>query len=198
MACAQFIITFSSSDDPSSASDESSVSSEVSSDESSTSEESSSATSEESSTSDESSNESDCIHIYHYTDDVLTGFPSEVLDELKHLIVEYSQGASAEYIGIASGDDSASAMKSRVDDYKKDLGINEMRLLYESSSHKHVKEIETELIQFSQLVNSQINRNQVAGGGGRVPCNPIGITTCTQPIGVTLRGLVSSNSELVW
>ena len=147
------------------------------SDESSSTSDESSGTSEESSTCDESSNGSDCLNsysntVYCYTDDTLSGFPSEVIDDLKDLILKYSQGASAEYIGIASGDDGVSAMKSRIDDYKKDLRINEMRLLYESSSHKHVKEIETELIQFSQLVNSKINANQVAGGGGRVPSNP--------------------------
>ena len=82
--------------------------------------------------------------VQYITGEVMTGQPNNVLSELKNRLHNYSRGASAEYIGIASGRDGESAMKSRYDGYKKSLGINQMRTLYESSSHDHVREVERE------------------------------------------------------
>ena len=105
--------------------------------------------------------------VQYITGDVVTGHPNDkVLAKLKDRL-DISNGASAEYIGIASGPDRESAMKSRYDDYKKSLGINEMRLLYESTSRKYVEKVETELIDYRAHVT--INKNKIKGGGGRKP-----------------------------
>ena len=109
---------------------------------------------------------------YYETDDVLTGRPNAIIDDLKNRIHELSRGASVEYIGIASGDDGISAMRSRMDDYKKSLGINEMTLLYQSASHNNVRVVETKLIEYSKEIHPGINKNQIGGGGGRIPNNP--------------------------
>ena len=109
-------------------------------------------------------------NIKYVTGGVITGFPNQIMSELEERLRRYSQTASVEYIGIASGDDGESAMRSRYDDNKRKLGINEMRLLYKSSSHDNVQRVERELIDYR--VGSRINRNETGGGGGLPPDNP--------------------------
>ena len=108
----------------------------------------------------------------YYIEDVLTGTPDNIFDDLKNLICKFAKGATAEYIGMASGDDGRSAMMARMDEYKKSEGIHEMRLLYKTTSHKNVVKVETELIEYSKKVHPNINKNQIGGGTGRVPNNP--------------------------
>ncbi|MBL8306374.1 MAG: hypothetical protein JNM33_06735 [Rubrivivax sp.] len=75
------------------------------------------------------------------------------------------------YIGIASGPDASSALKRRFDKYKKDQGINEMILLYESSSQAFCREVERYLeTYFSDNHPDIINRT--GGGAGRESSQP--------------------------
>ncbi len=70
------------------------------------------------------------------------------------------------YIGIASGPDAQSAMQRRFDKYKQGQGINEMILLYESSSQRFCRDVERYLERyFSENHPNTINRT--GGGGGR-------------------------------
>lgn len=75
------------------------------------------------------------------------------------------------YIGIASGPDADSALQRRFDKYKKDQGINEMIVLYESSSQKFCRDVERYLeTYFSDNHPDIINRT--GGGGGRDSAQP--------------------------
>ncbi len=75
------------------------------------------------------------------------------------------------YIGIASGRDPRSAMKRRYDKYKQDEGINEMILLYQSSSQRFCRDVERYLEKyFSDNHSNIINRK--GGGGGRRSSQP--------------------------
>ena len=109
-------------------------------------------------------------NIKYITSGVISGHPNQIMSKLKEDLQRYSRGASVEYIGIASGDDGESAMRSRYDDNKRKLRINEMRLLYKSSSHDNVQRVESELIDYRD--GSGINRNETGGGGGLPPDNP--------------------------
>ena len=108
--------------------------------------------------------------VEYITGEEITGYPNKIIDELKRRLRKYSRGASVEYIGIASGRNGKSAMRSCYDDYMKTLGINEMRVLYKSSSYTHVQQIERQLIDYSREINA-ININQT-GGGGDIPNIP--------------------------
>ena len=96
----------------------------------------------------------------------------ELIEELKNKIAQYGWGASVEYIGITSGDDPVRAMKSRVDSKKIELGINCMRLLYQTSSYDNSTRVESELIEHSKAIHRGKNANEKGGGGGRIPSCP--------------------------
>ncbi len=75
------------------------------------------------------------------------------------------------YIGIASGPNPRAAMKRRFDKFKQGHGINEMILLYESSSQKFCRDVERYLEKyFSENHPNIINRT--GGGGGRDSAQP--------------------------
>ena len=75
------------------------------------------------------------------------------------------------YIGIASGPDAHSALKRRFDKYKQGHGINEMIVLYESSSQDFCRDVERYLEEyFSDHHPNIINRT--GGGGGREADQP--------------------------
>ena len=99
-----------------------------------------------------------------YLDNSRTGQPSQVIGPLKAQSSYFSKGATIEYIGMTSGQ-----VESRMDDYKKDLGINEVRVVYETSSYKNAVQVEKELIDFSERNHPTINANNRDGGGGRLP-----------------------------
>lgn len=105
--------------------------------------------------------------VQYITGEKRTGYPSQIMEILQDDLDRYSRGASVEYIGMTSGNDGRSAMSSRYDDYKRSLEINEMRLLYETSSPNHVREVERRLINYRS--NSDINKNRTGGGGGDIP-----------------------------
>ena len=93
---------------------------------------------------------------------------TQTMGKLKKHIEGFAKGATVEYIGKTSGNNAISAMKSRVDEYKRDnLHINEMRLLYETSSEDDAYKVESELVNYSQNFHKDINKNRVSGGGGR-------------------------------
>ena len=93
----------------------------------------------------------------------------ELIERLKRKIEKYGEEADVEYIGITSGSDPVTAMKSRVDAKKRRLGINCMRLLYETDSHDNCTEVESILINYSKDIHEDKNENEVGGGGGRKP-----------------------------
>jgi len=99
-----------------------------------------------------------------YFDNSRTGHPSQVIGKLKAQTSYFSKDASVEYIGMTS-----KSLESRNDAYKKDLGVNEMRELYKTSSLKNATEVEQKLISFSEKNHSSINANRRDGGGGRLP-----------------------------
>lgn len=101
-----------------------------------------------------------------------TGFPNDVLETLRRKIGQYASMALGEYIGKTSGDNGGeAAMQSRYDDYKRQNGIQEMILLYESSSENFADQVERNLVEFSMERHANISLNQRDGGGGRDP-NP--------------------------
>ena len=75
-----------------------------------------------------------------------------------------------EYIGFVghTKDDCIEAMKSRLDDKKAELKINEMRGFYSTSTREDAQKVEKGLIEYSQKNHSKINKNERDGGGGRV------------------------------
>ena len=97
------------------------------------------------------------------------GVNRELIEKLKRKIEKYGEEADVEYIGITSGSDPVTAMKSRVDAKKRRLGINCMRLLYETDSHDNCTEVESILINYSKDIHEDENENEVGGGGGRKP-----------------------------
>lgn len=108
--------------------------------------------------------------VEYYVNDVAKGrLDHELMKRLKQKIIRYGNEAAVEYIGITSGTDPMKAMKSRVDTKKKQLGINEMRLLYQTSDRDDCTEVESELIKYSKTIHGHINENEKGGGGGRIP-----------------------------
>lgn len=82
---------------------------------------------------------------------------TELLNKLKGKIYEYGCQASIEYIGITSGNDGPmKAMKSRVYSKKRDLGINYMLLLYETTSDYNCREVERHLIDYSRQIHQKM------------------------------------------
>lgn len=75
------------------------------------------------------------------------------------------------YIGIASGDTMHAALRRRHDDYKKEHGINEMVLLYQSTSRRFCAEVEDYLITYYVQKNAPII-NRRAGRAGRPSNQP--------------------------
>ena len=102
-------------------------------------------------------------------DNYETGWPNQVYPTLNKKIGQYSTNAKAEYIGMTSGNEDESAMKSRYDSVKKDLEINKMIILYRTDSREHAIEVEEELIEHSKKNHKDINQNQKSGGAGRKP-----------------------------
>lgn len=94
---------------------------------------------------------------------------TELIEKLKGKIKKYGGDAIVEYIGITSGSDPVKAMKSRVDSKKRSLGINCMRLLYETDNHDNCTEVESRLINYSIAIHGDKNKNEIGGGGGRIP-----------------------------
>ena len=98
-----------------------------------------------------------------YFDNSITGEPRKVIDQLKAKCRYFCKDATAEYIGMTSGE-----VESRMDDYKKHLEINEIRILYSTPNREDAVEVERKLIDYSKK-NSTINANINNGGGGRLP-----------------------------
>ena len=67
--------------------------------------------------------------------------------------------------------DGISAMKSRYDEKKVEWGIQEMILLYETTSANFANQVEAALIDHSMTTHLDIALNSIAGKGGRDP-NP--------------------------
>jgi hypothetical protein len=99
----------------------------------------------------------------------VTGGKYAVLERLTRTVAAVCREDSTVrklYIGIASGPDSHSALKRRFDKYKQGHGINEMIVLYESSSQDFCRDVERYLEKyFSDHHPNIINRT--GGGGGR-------------------------------
>jgi hypothetical protein len=104
----------------------------------------------------------------------VTGGKVAVLETLTRTIAAVCREDSTVrklYIGIASGRDAESALKRRFDQYKQDQGINEMIVLYESSSQAFCRDVERYLEKyFSENHADFINRT--GGGGGRESSQP--------------------------
>ena len=75
------------------------------------------------------------------------------------------------YIGIASGVDYERALARRVDNYKELNGISEMILLYQSSSQRFCREVESYLIEYFLERNLNIV-NRRGGRAGRPTSQP--------------------------
>lgn len=105
-------------------------------------------------------------------DNYLTGPPSQVLGQLRSSVSGYTRPGRAKhfYVGIASGADSESALRRRLDAYKRQLGINRMVCIYQSSSQNNSRLVEKELIDFFDEVEGIANR--VGGGGGPDSAGP--------------------------
>ena len=111
-------------------------------------------------------------NVEYYEDDVITGVLNDnLMERLKQKIRKHGKGAVVEYIGITSGTDPVKAMKSRVDQKKRELGINKMRLLYQTSSRDNCTKVESKLIDYSKTIHGNINKNDIGGGGGRIPAD---------------------------
>eukprot|EP00735_Rhodelphis_limneticus_P003542 TRINITY_DN15026_c0_g1::TRINITY_DN15026_c0_g1_i1::g.25785::m.25785 TRINITY_DN15026_c0_g1::TRINITY_DN15026_c0_g1_i1::g.25785 ORF type:complete len:131 (-),score=14.98,DUF603/PF04645.7/0.13 TRINITY_DN15026_c0_g1_i1:242-634(-) len=98
----------------------------------------------------------------------ITGHPSQVIESLTRSVAQYCRDDSnvtKMYIGIGSGPDALSALKTRLDDYKKENGINDMIALYESSSQDNCRTVEDWLVSYFEEHKRCINRT--GGGGGR-------------------------------
>lgn len=109
-------------------------------------------------------------NVEYFVSGVIKGkLNSNCIKQLKSEVDKYGDKAKVEYIGITSGSDPVKAMKSRVDSKKRQLGINCMHLLYETDSHADCTEAESQLIDYSQTIHKGINKNEVGGGGGRIP-----------------------------
>jgi len=93
----------------------------------------------------------------------------EVISSLEENINRYSarEGIDVEYIGKASGSDAESAMKNRVDKPKRNLEINEMRLLYKTEHEDNAFKVESALVEYSIENHAEICKNKRGGGGGR-------------------------------
>lgn len=109
--------------------------------------------------------------VYNIQEKETGNLNDELFRKLKAKVRKYGgqAGTSVEYIGITSGPDPVTAMKSRVDAKKRNLGINCMVLLYETTSVDHCTEVERNLIDYSQQVHVLKNQNDIGGGGGRKP-----------------------------
>ena len=104
---------------------------------------------------------------YYVTDPEEGAANDELVERLKRKIEEYGHGATVEYIGITSGSDPETAMKSRVDSKKRRLEINEMRLLYKTTIRDNCTRVESQLIEHSRAIHGSINQNERKGAGGR-------------------------------
>jgi hypothetical protein len=110
---------------------------------------------------------------FNYTDGGYTGHPSSVAETLHRSVAQYCREDSnvkAMYIGIGSGDDAKGALHRRFDGYKQEVGINEMVLLYSSSSQDNSRRVESDLVEYFSQHNRQVNRT--GGGGGRDSAGP--------------------------
>ena len=77
------------------------------------------------------------------------------------------------YVGVASGYDYLSALKSRIDDKKLAFLTNRMYLLYQSSSETNTRTLEAQLVDHFQYVKSDMRVwNSTGGGGGRRGSGP--------------------------
>jgi hypothetical protein len=75
------------------------------------------------------------------------------------------------YIGIASGRNFEEALDRRVDDWKEENEIDEMILLYTSSSQRFCREVEDYLVkQYLNIHPNNVNRR--AGRAGRPTSQP--------------------------
>lgn len=75
------------------------------------------------------------------------------------------------YLGIASGTSPQHALARRVDDYKEANDIDEMVLLYKSSSQRFCREVENYLISYYLARHASII-NRRAGRAGRPTTQP--------------------------
>jgi len=87
--------------------------------------------------------------VTYTTDEVETGYPSAVLETLRRRIGQYSSMAVCEYIGKTSGTNGESAMRSCYNQNKRDWGIQEMILLYQSKSENFANQVRSDLIELS-------------------------------------------------
>lgn len=112
-------------------------------------------------------------YVRYYVDDVVTGWPLNILTRFKQSIAQYCRSdydSTKMYIGIGSGDDAFQAMKRRYDEYKKSEGVNNMIAIYESDSQQNCRTVEEGLVAHFEQHKKNINR--VGGGGGRHSSGP--------------------------
>ncbi len=95
-----------------------------------------------------------------------TGHPSQVITTLKKSISNTVRVKDVEafYIGVASGVEYKSALKTRYDDYKKGWGCNEIWNLYSSTSKPNTLSLERQLV--DHYWEFEGFQNRISGGGG--------------------------------
>ena len=103
-----------------------------------------------------------------------TGGKYQILEKLTRTVAAICRSDRSVrklYIGIASGPEPKAGLKRRYDKFKQGHGINEMILLYQSSSQAFCRDVEKYLEDYFQANHPNII-NRRAGGGGRVSQQP--------------------------
>lgn len=110
------------------------------------------------------------------TDTYFTGHRNVILPTLIRsvsAICRTDRAVFLYYVGVASGYDYHSALKSRIDEKKLSFLTNRMYLLYQSSSETNTRRLEAQLVDHFQYVKSDIRVwNSTGGGGGRRGSGP--------------------------
>jgi hypothetical protein len=110
------------------------------------------------------------------TDTYFTGHRTQILPTLIRsvsAICRYDRTVYLYYVGVASGYDYLSALKSRIDNKKLEYDTNRMYLLYRSSSETSTRWLEAELVDhFRNVREDDRVWNSVGGGGGRRGSGP--------------------------
>ncbi len=110
------------------------------------------------------------------TDSYFTGHPSMIFSTLVRsisAICRFDRPVYLYYIGIASGYDYYSALARRIDQKKLEYQTTRMNLIYQSSSERHTRQLEANLVDHFQYIKADDRVwNSTGGGGGRRGSGP--------------------------
>ncbi len=107
-------------------------------------------------------------------DESVCGGKVAVLESGKRCVAAIAcpvRNAKGLYIGIASGRDPLRAVRRRFDTYKRSRGINEIVVVYASSSESNSRCVEKALVDW--FAGHKRSFNRVGRGGGRPSSGPL-------------------------